>query len=156
MWALEAVEGKTLKNQTCEVAAGGTETHKCSCFLPSTHFSSFLMGLLFTTCNTSCHQSCGLTRVYFSVYHLFLWLHESWSKQSQASSMDRELCKWYLSLHNPETTGNPLTLYSSTALLWSSSTRGENCWCLTYNKFATSHYWGSYKGRNRAHFKQHK
>lgn len=99
------------------------------------------------------------------IYHLeHIWLSELWSLQSlfftlsliymatrvnikvsQENKINRELCKWSFSLHNPETTGNPLTLNSSTALLWNSSTQREICWCLTHNKFATSWYWGRNK-----------
>lgn len=45
--------------------------------------------------------------------------------------------------HNPETTGDPLTLNLSTALLWNSSTERE--FADAGLKFATSWYWGQNK-----------
>lgn len=121
--------------------------------LLSTHFSFFLMGLLFTTWNLSDHKIHGLTRAYFSLYHLFIWLHKSSSKGSQGSSMTREICKWYFSPHNPETIGNSLTLLWNIALLWSSSMEGENCWCLTQQICSITVLGVIRRWRNRVHFK---
>lgn len=89
------------------------------------------------------------------IYHLeHIWLSQLWSyqclfftlsvtymatqdtiKEKTICIISRELCKRSLSFHNLETTGNPLTLYLSTVLLWSSSTeRGllnNSCWGFT-------------------------
>lgn len=127
-WKLR--KGKHYWNKR-QVGGTGRETSLRSHFLSSTHFTSFLMGLLFTTWNISGCHSFGPISVYSSLYQLLIWLHKTPSKRRQESIISRELCKRSLSFHNLETTGNPLTLYLSTVLLWSSSTGTEDCWCLT-------------------------